>query len=162
MCRHSVQVGHSAKTWATVRGTKQSIQYGGCDASIRCLCVSLVCPILNRHKMISVRRDRLLEETQGVGASLIVRNLFLMGTSDHSETHLLRTVFQLLGKSLYMEEGVVLLGQAPLQLLAPHRPPAHYPQPHSGPVPSISECSCSWWTSEQASARLPKQLGGNC
>ena len=102
LCRHSVQVGHSAKTWATVRGTKQSIQYGGCDASIRYLCVSLVCPILSRHKMISVRRDRLLDETQGVGASLIVRNLFLMGTSDHSKLHLLRTALLIAGKkSLY-------------------------------------------------------------
>lgn len=97
VCRHYVQVEDSAQTWAIVRETRQFMQNVGNDASNRCLCVSLACPILTRHRIISVIRDTLFKEAHGVGLPSIIRYLFLNGTLDHSMSHLFRTAFIITG-----------------------------------------------------------------
>lgn len=78
MRQHSVQVGHSAKTYAVAGGMRQFMQNGGGDVFIRRMCVSLTYPILNRERIISANRDRLFEEVMGVGVSFKHRSLFPM------------------------------------------------------------------------------------
>lgn len=117
-------------------------------------------PIINRGQIISARRDQLLGDP-GCWCILDSAQFNCMETSDQSMFHLIRTELLIAGKRVHMLVDAVLLGKAPMQLLAPHRPPSHYTQPHTSPNPAQANV-CSSRINVQDSAILPKQRSGNC
>ena len=76
-CLCSLNSGHSAITCFIVRGTMQYSQYGCGICSIRCPCVTRVCPMRSLVRVTFTFRILLLDDGQLSMSGFMLRNLLL-------------------------------------------------------------------------------------